>query len=155
MRPVRILISVLVLACIGCGETSDETAAPTASPACNPLAAELDCLLPYPSDVFLIADDALPSRRRVDLPATVQPRDTNGTPLDLAALYPSDGFSPGTQILALFATAVAPTNLSTYDPQRPETQLRSLEADNPTVLLDTVTGDRVLHLAEPDPRASD
>lgn len=152
----RVLATLLLLACAGCSETSsDDDALPTAAPECNPIASELDCLLPYPSNVFLIRDDSLPSGRRVELPETVRPRDNDGIALDLAALYPWDGFSPGTQILALLGTKVDRTNLPTYDPQRPETQLASLDANNPTVLLDTVTGERVLHIAEPDPRTTD
>lgn len=155
MHRFTCLIALGLLAGVGCSETSIDTVPPAQAPLCNPLAAELDCLLPYPSDVFLVADDTLPSGRRVDLPDSVRPHDRRGVALNLAELYPWDGFSPGTQILALLGTGVDPANLPTYDPERPELQLRSLDANNPTVLLDTVTGARVLHLAEPDPRTLD
>jgi len=139
---------LVALLAIGCG--SDDEPLPLVIPeGCNPLAAEHDCLLPYPSDVFLVDDDGQPSGRRLTLPPPALFADKDGTPVDVLSLHPADGFSPGTQILALFPQGVDDSNLvgATDDPND------SLGPDSPTVLLDVDSGERVMHLAELDPRA--
>lgn len=121
--------------------------------ACNPLAAEGDCALPFPSDHFLVADPSLPSGRRVALPTAAMPRDRQGRPVNLYRDHPADGFSHGAQILARLPQPVDPTPLATYDPAAPQRGWdRSLSNDSPTVLLEADTGRRVPHIAEVDPR---
>ena len=119
---------------------------------CNPIAADADCLLPFPSDHFLEDDAAMPSGKRVAITEAAQLRLGNGQPADTLADYPADGFSQGTQILALFPGGVDQTNLITAgrDPAA------SLEPDSPTVLLEVDAAGqsrRVMHLSETDPRA--
>ena len=158
---VRVGVVVLAAAVVvlaGCGSDGEGESARTIPegppPACNPVAAELDCLAPYPSNVFLVRDATTRSGARVEIPATALPKDITGRPFDVSRLYGADGFPIGTQVFALLGEAIDPGNLPTYDPQRPELLERSLARNSPTVLLDTVTGQRVLHLAEPDPRAT-
>src|SRR5690348_10754857 len=69
---------------------------------CNPLAPEYDCLLPFPSDYFLAEDVALPLGHRVRLSEAAKPKTKDGTAFDFTELHPADGWSHGTQILALF-----------------------------------------------------
>ncbi|MBW2526343.1 MAG: hypothetical protein JRI23_19340 [Deltaproteobacteria bacterium] len=133
-----------------CGSSDGVSEAPFVVPeGCNPIAAEHDCLLPFPSDVYLTNDPSLPSGRRVAWSEAALPVHSNGERVDLTAQYPADGFSVGTAILALFPEGVDDANLAgpTTDPAL------SLAADSPTVLLDTETGEPVVHLAELDPRA--
>ncbi len=140
----------MLLALLGSGCGSDDEALPLAIPeGCNPLAAEHDCLLPYPSDQFLVEDDGQPSGRRLALPPAALFADRDGRPVDLVSLHPADGFSPGTQILALFPQGVDDSNLvgATDDPND------SVGPDSPTILLDVESGEPVMHLAELDPRA--
>lgn len=120
---------------------------------CNPLAAEGDCALPFPSDHFLVADPSLPSGHRVVLPAAAMPRDRRGNPVNLYRDHPADGFSHGAQILARLPRPIDPAPLATYDPAAPQRGWdRSLSNDSPTVLLEADTGRRVPHIAEVDPR---
>ena len=148
MRSARNLLSLaLALVALGCSDDEQPLAIPEG---CNPVAYEHDCLLPFPSDFFLVADPSLPSGLRVALTEAAQLRDTAGAVGDLTTLHPADGFSPGTQILALFPQGFDDTTLvGATDDLRD-----SLEDPSPTVLVDTVTGERVLHIAEVDPRAS-
>lgn len=114
---------------------------------CNPLSAD-DCLVPYPSDFFLVADAAMPSGHRVAVPPAAQIRfDT--LPVDLCALHPADGFSPQTPILALFPEDVDPSRLPAWNDEADV----SLGDASPTVIVDAETGERVAHFAELDPRA--
>lgn len=158
IRANRWLLVVGLLAGTGCGSDGEGvwqgTIPEGPPPACNPVAAEFDCLAPFPSNVFLVRDSSTHSGARVEIPGTALPKDITGRPFDVSRLYGADGFAIGTQIFALLGDAVDPTDLPTYDPARPELLERSVAATSPTVVLDTVTGQRVLHLAEPDPRAT-
>ncbi len=117
-------------------------------PGCNPIAVTPgrpgDCLLPYPSDFFRGADG------RVAIAPAAQLHDKSGAPIDLLARRPPAGFSPGSQILALFPGGVDDANLAGASADATVT----LGEGSPTVLLDE-SGQRVLHLAELDPRALD
>jgi hypothetical protein len=153
---VRRFLLALALLVAGCG--SDDSASndggdlpPLTIPeGCNPLAADWDCMLPYPSD-FLLKDDAsMPSGKRVTLaPDMVLHGKT--ADIDPTLLHAADGFSPGNQILALFPGGVDDENLVFHQ----DDVTQSLGADSPTLLIDTSTGEPVLHFAELDPRADD
>lgn len=108
---------------------------------CNPIAADADCMLPYPSDVFR-------TNGRVNIPAAASVQ-FDGFPVDLVTAHRPDGFSVGTPILALFPGGIDDSNLVFWTSD----VARSREASSPTVLLDTSTGERILHFAELDPRA--
>lgn len=143
----------------GSGDASDaatDGSADTAQPVppCNPLAEELDCLLPFPSDFFLKADAALPSGKRVVIPEAALPMPVRGRgPLDFSRTVTSDGFSPGSQILAMLPGAIDGSSLASYAPREPERALRSLDADSPTMLVQVSSGRRIAHVAELDVRA--
>jgi hypothetical protein len=114
---------------------------------CNPLASENDCLLPFPSDYFLAEDATLPSGHRVRLSEAAKLKAKDGTAFDFTDLHPADGWSHGTQILALFPGGVDVSNL-------PSIQGPTAATSGATVLLDAERGEGVLHFAELDPRAS-
>ncbi len=118
-----------------------DTSVPPPDPSCNPLAADWDCLLPFPSDFFLTGG-------QVTLPEPAQLH-ANAGPVDVAALHVHDGFSPGSPLMIRFPVNVddAPLVFHTDD------VTESLGDASPTVLLDADTGERVLHFAEIDPTA--
>ncbi len=131
---------------------SDDAAPPEAP--CNPLAEELDCLLPFPSDFFLKEDATLPSGHRVVIPEAALPVPVRGRgPLDFSRTVTSDGFSPGSQILAMLPGAIDGSSLAAYAPREPDLALRSLADDSPTVLVQVSNGRRIAHIAELDVRA--
>ncbi|WP_224248341.1 hypothetical protein [Hyalangium gracile] len=142
------LLGLLLLG-TGCSEKEETT--PPLPPlevpeGCNPIAAEHDCLLPFPSDRFLAKDPTLPSGRRVQFTEDVKLKAQSGALFDFTDLHPADGWSHGTQILALFRGGVDATQL-------PSVRSPSAAKDGATVLLDVERGEGVLHLAELDPRA--
>lgn len=152
---------LLALCCAsGCGSDGElelggtTPVVPGPPPACNPVAAEFDCLLPFPSNVFTVEDPSLPSGRRVAIPNTALPHDIHNRPFDPSRVQVADGFSLGTQILAVLGDAVDAADLATYDPAQPQRLLRSLAPESRTVLLDAQTGERVFHLVDIDPRAT-
>jgi len=117
---------------------------------CNPLAAEWDCMLPFPSDVFLVPDATMPSKKRLKLGNAVL-RTKEGTAVDFTELHPADGASHLPQILALFPGGIDRKSLVFHD--RAEETLNV--GTSTTLLLEADTGKPVLHFAELDLRAED
>lgn len=103
------------------------------------------CALPWPSDRYLETDATLPTGWRLAYSQEVIPDGCASRPFNLAPFDRMDGFSPGSQILTLFAS---PPDLSVT--AYLDTIDRSLEPDSPTVLLDLETGERVPHWVESD-----
>jgi hypothetical protein len=129
---------------------------------------DAECLLPYPSSRFLVADAQTATGYRLAIPAAGLPK-LNGPPLSPDPLNRLDGFSPTDQILMHFPQGVdlERSNASRLlppgccgQPAGPPwidtrtADARSLDPDSPTVLLDAETGDRVLHWLEPDAHAN-
>ncbi|MFF9348525.1 hypothetical protein [Streptomyces sp. NPDC014734] len=120
------------------------------TPGCDPLAAA-ECLLPFPNDWYTRPDPGTDTGRRVAFGTTDLPRATTGGAIDPTAWNRSDGFSPGSTLIAQVpgidpvATGAAPlTDIG-----------RSLAPDAPVVLLDTGTGERWPYWAELDANATD
>ncbi len=135
----------------GCGPDAAPPDPFTFAPGCNPIAFEGDCLLPFPSDHFRVDDTTLPSGKRIRLSpeslAFIGPAGSN----DMQALHPVDGYSLGSQILALFPGGVddSPLTGATGDFSRTTTK------ESPTLLLEANTGKLIPHFAELDPRATE
>ncbi|WP_204076751.1 hypothetical protein [Planotetraspora phitsanulokensis] len=116
---------------------------------CDPIAGT-DCLLPFPNDWFTTSAHT-PTGLRLNLSSAMTPKNAAGKGIDPAAWNLSDGFSPGSMLLAhipgldLGATGAAPvTDVA-----------RSLKRDAPIVIVDTRTGERWPYWAELDANATD
>ncbi|WP_406098026.1 hypothetical protein [Streptomyces sp. NBC_01013] len=127
-----------------------ESANHPAEGGCDPLA-PVECLLPFPNDWYTRPAPDTDTGRRVDFGSALLPRAMTGLPVDPAAWNRSDGFSPGSALIAqvpgldLTSTGAAPlTDIG-----------RSLDRDAPVVLLDTTTGQRWPYWAELDANATD
>ncbi|MGW2476812.1 hypothetical protein [Streptomyces sp. NPDC001665] len=123
---------------------------PSPARGCDPLA-PAECLLPFPNDWYTRPDPRTDTGRRVAFDASALPRPATGQAVDPAAWNRSDGFSPGSTLIA---------QVPGLDPARtgaaPLTDIgRSLDRDAPVVLLDTTTGERWPYWAEPDSNAAD
>ncbi len=140
------------LACLfGCRAAEPADVEPAVSwplLSCDSIAPSV-CGFPWPNNVFTVDDPTTATGRRLALSDELVPKRTDGTPIDPARWNAFDGFSPGGSILVHLPGAVD-TGLATAD--RIE---RSIEPDSPTVLLDTVTGERILHIAETDHSTDD
>lgn len=117
---------------------------------CNPIAYEIDCMLPFPSDVFLVDDATTPSGKRVELTNRAKPL-ARGEAIDFYQNYPADGYSQFMPILAHFPQGVSTDNLvfHTQDPAP------TLEPTNTTLIIDTQTKTLVKHWAEIDQNTDD
>jgi hypothetical protein len=132
---------------VGCGSSGEPLSIPEG---CNPLAADWDCTLPFPSDFFLEDDPGLPSGQRVVMArrAMVQSQQDQ-RPVDPFGVHPADGFSHLPPILALFPGGVDASDLVFHS----DDISRTLAGESPTVLIDAETLQPVPHFAEMDPRA--
>jgi hypothetical protein len=137
---------------LACTAPPDDTPADTAASAllgpfldgdCDPLAPEV-CGLPFPSNVYLRADDTSPTGARVNFGATTLPRSDAGQQSSPDLMNAADGFSPATGPIAFLPGA---TDAGFANVNHPED---SLLDDARTVILDADTGERVAHFAELD-----
>ena len=115
---------------------------------CDPLDTR-QCLLPFPSNAYLVEDASTASGHRVAFPAASLPTNAQGVTVDETAWNREDGFSANASLLTYVAD-LDPSNLPTW------TDLgASLDDDATVVLVDTTTGERVPLWAEPDAGADD
>ncbi|MFY0535588.1 hypothetical protein [Nannocystis pusilla] len=117
---------------------------------CNPIAYAADCMLPYPSDFFLVEDAGLPGGVRVALTEQAVPKTMMGA-IDILASHPADGFSHHMPILALFPEGIDTQNLTFHSDGGDAT----LAATSPTLLIEADTGELVPHWVELDAMTSD
>jgi hypothetical protein len=137
-------------------ETTDSTTGEPLPPAevpegCNPIAYAADCMLPYPSDWFLVEDAGLPNGVRVALSEQAVPKAMSGASIDNLAAHPADGFSHHMPILALFPEGVDTQNLTFHVDGGDAT----LVASSPTLLVEAETGELVPHWVELDAMTDD
>jgi len=117
-------------------------------PLCEPLA-EGACMLPWPSDRYLVEADT-----RTGWNLHYEPEaawiNVDDVQVDVSPFDRLDGFSPSSQILTIFSEPADTTDAAFWDSID-----RSLDEDHPTVLLDLETGERLAHWVENDARATD
>ena len=110
---------------------------------CDPLVPEV-CGLPFPSNVYLLPDEATPTGARVAFGDTTLPVSDAGTQSSPYLLNAADGFSPASGPMAFLAGA---TDAGFAPPNDPGA---SMQGTSPTVVVDASTGERIAHFAELD-----
>jgi hypothetical protein len=156
---LRAALALLVVAALasfgpvaGCSKSTDSGPPKVAAPApsvawvhltCDPLV-PTKCGYPFPSNVYTVDATDTPTGRRVKIDDAMIPTASNGGKGSGAPWSKSDGFSAGASLLTHLPGATI-TGLA-----GPDSVQRSLDADSPTVVLDTMTGQRVPHFAELD-----
>ncbi len=116
---------------------------------CDPLD-DSDCLFPFPSDSFTIADPSTDTGRRVNFSDAVMPRNVGGVAIDSAPYNASDGFSPGASILL----RVPNVDLAmTGAPPVTDVEI-SLDPGSPVVVINATTLEQHLIFAELDANAT-
>jgi hypothetical protein len=145
-RAVLVLLVATSLSCGDDAETKPPDQTLTVPEGCNPIAADADCLLPFPSDVFRSSAGGV---TEVVVPQAAQVR-FKEAPVDLLAFRRPDGFSVGTPILALLPGPIDPAPLVFWTGD----VAASTGPSSPTVLVDASTGALVAHFAELDPRTA-
>ncbi|MEZ4450282.1 MAG: hypothetical protein R3B09_12465 [Nannocystaceae bacterium] len=118
---------------------------------CNPIAYEADCMLPYPSDWYMVADADLPGGTRIALTPEATPKTMLGAPVNNLIEHPADGFSAHMPILALFPRGIDTANLNFHL----DGGDASLSPASPTLLINATTKELVPHWVELDAMADD
>ena len=147
MKRASALLAFIFLA--GCGSSENGLEPFPVPRGCNPLAPAWDCLLPFPSDYFLVDDSSLPSGRRVEYTGKALIKTPDDLVADPVSAHPADGASHQSQILAVFPEGVDDSNLVFHTGD----VFASLLPDSPTLLIEAESGEPVLHFAEVDPLA--
>ena len=114
----------------------------------------IHCMLPFPSDAFLIEDNATATGLRVNYAENTLPvsgsLSNSGDSVQIESLNHLDGMSPSTQIMTAFNTL--PNLTGVADQYSIEL---SMESGHPTTLLNLDTREKVAHWVELDARADD
>jgi len=168
-RRLTALFLILMMLVPGCLESSEieptdvedeiiETPLPTViaveqTDGCDNLN-PLHCMLPFPSDGFLIEDNSTVTGLRVNYAENTLPvsgsLSNSGESVHIESLNLLDGMSPSTQIMTAFSTL---PNLTGVADQY--SIGLSMEAGHATTLLNLDTGEKVAHWVETDARADD
>lgn len=123
---------------------------------CDPLDPAA-CLLPFPNDLFTVADPTTDTGLRLHLSMLGMPRNVAGKPIDPTEMNRNDGWSPGSPILTLVPGLDLHATWGTTDlPERERDHLADIaryeRPDAPIVLLNTRTGERHPFWSELDTR---
>ncbi|MDG2305040.1 MAG: hypothetical protein P8R42_10355, partial [Candidatus Binatia bacterium] len=118
-------------------------------PGCEPL--HPDCLLPFPSNVYTVADSAASTGLQISFTREALPANQDGVRIDPGPWTENDGFSPGSAV----AVRYADVDLAASGAPPITDIARSLGAGSATVVVDADTGERWPHWAELDANAAD
>jgi hypothetical protein len=118
---------------------------------CQPLLGGADCMLPYPSDFFRVADPSQPTGFRVELKPVAKVKTKTGITADPHQAFAADGFSPVNAIVTSLFVDVTDDGFVHLadDPEK------SLSAATSHTLLVDPDGTPVAHFVDLDSRATD
>ena len=115
---------------------------------CQPLFAGEECLLPYPSDYFLVDDPSQPSGKRVAISGAAEVVSDQLQNVDSGVFRPQDGFSRNPTILFSLLEETDGEGLVRLDDYYETSRDPSTSA---TVLIEAGTGRRIAHFVDIDP----
>lgn len=150
MRALFLALPVTVVAITAC--PPPPTVAPLEIPeGCQPLAADLQCGLPFPSDHFTVADSSMPSGRRVEITGKAELQTSEGRNGDITDFIAQDGFSRTAPIVWTFGVGVDAESL----PDISADPAATTAAGAPIALIRASDGARVPFFVDIDVRATD
>ena len=109
----------------------------------------IHCMLPFPSDVFLIDDPGTVTGKRIHYSSNTIPGSGTVNPIEIPILNQMDGASPNTQIMTAFTIEPDVSDLAGQ-----YSIAKSLESGHSTVLMNKLTGELIPHWVELDIRLS-
>ncbi|MDB4995167.1 MAG: hypothetical protein JWM74_2599 [Myxococcaceae bacterium] len=143
MRGLGWVLGSAFFALVSCA--SDAEVAPLVVPeGCQPLASELSCSLPFPSDFYKSGD-------RVEMRGAAKLVTKTGIDADVTAAFPTDGASALPTIVAALPSEVVGDGL----PNLLDDPMASTLATSPTLLIDTTTGKAIPHYVDLEPRPTE
>jgi hypothetical protein len=143
MRRLGYALASAIFALASCA--SDDKAAPlVVADGCQPLASELSCSLPFPSDFYRNGD-------RVEMRGAAKLVTKTGVDADITAAYPTDGASLQPTIVAALPAEVVGDGL----PNLLDDEAASTLPTSPTLLIEATSGKPVAHYVDLDPRPTE
>jgi hypothetical protein len=113
-----------------------------------------NCLFPFPSDHYTVADSSTPTGLRLNLSIESTPANKDGVHVNPAGINTSDGFSPGESIVTRIPGLDNPQAFQKTGAVPVTDMDRAFDANQPIVLIDAATGQRQLIWSELDSTAS-
>jgi hypothetical protein len=152
LRAPALASSLVLCTALSSACPTTEAPAPLDLPeGCNPLLGGVDCVLPYPSDVFVVADASSPSGRRVQMTGAAKMTTARNLSADVNDFIAADGYSRTPTIVAVLGAAVADAGLVHVR----DNPADATTATSRTLVLDATTGEAVPHWVDLDGRADD
>ena len=108
----------------------------------------IHCMLPFPSDAFLVDDQNTVTGKRIHYSSNTIPGSGTVDPIEIPILNQIDGASPNTQIMTAFSIEPDVTELAGQ-----YSISKSLESGHSTILMNKLTGELVAHWVELDVRS--
>lgn len=108
----------------------------------------IHCMLPFPSDAFLVDDQTTVTGKRIHYSSNTIPGSGTVDPIEIPILNQMDGASPNTQIMTAFTKEPDVSQLAGQ-----YSISKSLESGHSTVLMNKLTGELVPHWVELDVRS--
>ncbi len=108
----------------------------------------IHCMLPFPSDAFLIDDPGTVTGKRIHYSSNTIPGSGTVNPIEIPILNQMDGASPNTQIMTAFTIEPDVSDLAGQ-----YSIAKSLESGHSTVLMNKLTGELIPHWVELDIRS--
>lgn len=106
------------------------------------------CMLPFPSDAYLVEDGSTQTGFRVNIPSGIIPASGSTDPVEIPRINQIDGMSTATQIMTTFDSVPDLADVAyQYNIER------SLELDHPTIIWNVDDNHAVAHWVELDARA--
>ena len=110
----------------------------------------IHCMLPFPSDAFLVDDETKVTGKRINYLPTSLPGSGSKSTIEIPLINQMDGFSTSTQIMTAFSSTPELFNIANQNNFLP-----SINIGHQTLLVNLETGDLVEHWVELDARAED
>ena len=110
----------------------------------------IHCMLPFPSDAFLVDDETKVTGKRINYLPTSLPGSGSKSTIEIPLINQMDGFSTSTQIMTAFSSTPELFNIANQNNILP-----SINIGHQTLLVNLETGDLVEHWVELDARAED
>ena len=110
----------------------------------------IHCMLPFPSDAFLIEDQNTTTGKRIHYTSTTIPNSGTVDLVEIPILNQMDGASPNTQIMTAFEKEPDISELAGQF-----SIAKSLESGHSTLLINKLTGELVPHWVELDIRSEE
>lgn len=146
---MRICAPLVALLVLSCGKSEAPPPPPLGlADGCQPLLGGHDCLLPYPSNYFLVDDPSLPSGKRIELTKVSKVR-TAGGPADPNLWKPADGYS---QIPTLVTAWPSGATLDGFVNVNGD-YASSTSDSSQSLWIEVGTHERIAHYVDLDPRA--